>query len=367
MAVPKQRIYLDYNASSPIHPKVADAVGVALNTHGNASSVHADGRAMKSVIEKAREAIAGAVGVSSQTITFASGGTEANYGVITGLKASLVELNVLGSSIEHPSVLAHIPVVNRVRVKDDGLVDLDDLRKVLTDQTTPFVFCLMLANNETGVVQPVAEVSSLVHDFGGLVLCDAVQGLGKLPLDLPAIGADFYAFSGHKIGAPQGTGCVINPGMYEIGPWLPGGGQERGKRSGTENVPGIVGFGAAAELVADQSDAYFDGSMRDRFEAELLAARPDAVIVGQQASRIPNTTNISIPGLRSDRQVIKLDLSGFSVSAGSACSSGKVEPSHVLIGMGLPQEITESAIRISFGPSTEWDDLERFVEEWSKL
>lgn len=367
MSVPKQRIYLDYNASSPVHPEVIDAVHEALKVQGNASSIHMDGRAVRASIERAREDIGLLIGAPAQSITFVSGGTEANSTVINGVKALRSNLRILGSSIEHPSVLAHIPENNRVAVDSNGTIDLDNLSGMLAAQNGPFLFCMMLANNETGVIQPVAEVAEWVHKVGGLVLCDAVQGLGKLPLDLSAIGADFYTFSGHKIGGPQGVGCIVNPKQIEIASSLSGGGQERGKRAGTENLPGIVGFGMAAHVLSDQFESYRSSAMRDQLETALLQARPDAIIAGGEAQRLSNTTNISLPTIPSERQVIKLDLAGYSVSAGSACSSGRVEASHVLIAMGLSPEVAESAIRVSIGPSTTWADLERFVAEWAKL
>lgn len=367
MAVPIRNVYLDYNASSPVLPEVLDTVALALKTRGNPSSVHTDGRGARALVEEARESIGSLIGARAQSITFVSGGTEANASVIGGFKASNLSCSVLGTSIEHPSVLAHISQENRVPADAKGLIDLSALNEVLEAQSSPFLFCLMLANNETGAVQPVSEVSEMVHKYGGLVLCDAVQGLAKLALDVSALGADFYTFSAHKIGGPQGVGCVVSPKQIEFAPSLPGGGQERGKRSGTENVSGIAGFGAAARYAQSQGDSYRGTEMRDRLEAALLEARPEAVIVAQESLRLPNTTNVAIPGVPSERQIIKLDLAGFSVSAGSACSSGKVEPSHVLVAMGLVPEICESAIRISTGPQTEWGELERFVSAWAVL
>lgn len=367
MPVPRQRVYLDYNASSPVHPEVIEQVSYALKVQGNPSSVHSDGREARRLVEEAREAIGFLVDVSPKTITFVSGGTEANTTVINALKDSINVRSVIGSAIEHPSVLAHIPGGQRTSVNQLGLVDLAQVEESARAQTSPFLFCMMLANNETGVVQPVKEVVDIVHRYGGLVLCDAVQGLAKLPLNLSELGADFITLSGHKIGGPKGIGCIITPTGTEYSPSIIGGGQERGKRAGTENVPGICGFGVAANIAAERDHSYQDSTMRDHLESALVQARPDATIIGRDAVRLPNTINIAIPTAPSGRQIIKLDLAGFSVSAGSACSSGKVEPSHVLVAMGLSTEIAESAIRISIGPDSEWTDLERFVTEWSKL
>lgn len=367
MSVPKKRVYLDYNASSPVHPEVINHISDALNVQGNPSSVHSDGREARRLVEEAREAVAALVRVSPKTLTFVSGGTEANSTIISAFKNTHSASSVLGSEIEHPSVLVHIPQGQRVPVNEHGLIDLAEVENAARMQSTPFLFCVMLANNETGVVQPVNEVVDLVHKYNGLVLCDAVQGLAKLPLHLPDLGADFYTFSGHKIGGPKGTGCIVVPNETAYSPSIIGGGQERGKRAGTENVPGIRGFGAAAKIVAEQAHIYQDNTMRDQLETALTQARSDAIIIGQDALRLPNTTNIALPGTPSGRQIIKLDLAGFSVSAGSACSSGKVEPSHVLVAMGLSTDVAESAIRISIGPDVEWADLERFVTEWSTL
>lgn len=367
MSVPMQRVYLDHNASSPVHPDVVEKVCSVLTVQGNPSSVHSDGRDSRRLVEEAREAIAGLVQVSPKTITFVSGGTEANTTIINAFKGYDNGRAILGSAVEHPSVLAHLSEDQRVSVNTLGLVDLAQVEDAARTQSAPFLFCLMLANNETGVVQPVKEVVDIVHRHGGLVLCDAVQGLAKLPLNLSDLGADFYTFSAHKIGGTKGAGCIIAPHESEYSPSIIGGGQERGQRAGTENVPGISGFGAAAKIAANQAQAYQDSAMRDRLEEALIRARPEAIIIGRDALRLPNTINVALPSTPSGRQIIKLDLAGFSVSAGSACSSGKVEPSHVLVAMGLSTDIAESAIRISIGPNSEWTDLERFVTEWSKL
>lgn len=367
MSVPNKHIYLDHNASSPIHPEVIDAVTHTMSIKGNPSSVHTDGRAIRALMEDARESVARAVTALPQAITFVSGGTEANATVIKGLTASGAVVEVLSSSIEHPSVLAHVSEANRVPVTRQGVLGLEKLEELLSARNAPFLFCLMLANNETGVIQPVAEVADLVHSFGGLLLCDAIQGLGKLSMDVNALGADFYTFSAHKIGGPQGVGCIITTGEAELAAFLTGGGQERGKRSGTENVAGICGFGKAAEIAIERAVSYQDARLRNKLEREMMRARPEAFVFGHEVPRLPNTTNISLPGVPSQQQIIKLDLAGFSISAGSACSSGKIEPSHVLEAMGLSPELALSAIRISTGPATTWADLEEFVAVWSRL
>ncbi|MBT4738742.1 MAG: cysteine desulfurase [Rhodospirillaceae bacterium] len=367
MAIPDDRIYLDYNATAPVYPEVVDVVSSALRDLGNASSVHAEGRSVRGTIEDARDSVSNLIGLPSQSITFTSGGTEANTTVIRGLLDSGAVSNVYCSAVEHPSVLEYTDPQHQIPVDEDGQLDLGKLEDVLKQHNAPFLLCVMLTNNETGVIQPVREASDLVHERGGLVLCDAVQGPGKLAVDFNSLGADFLTFSAHKIGGPQGVGCFATNTDVALEPVLIGGGQEKKRRSGTENAAGIAGYGAAARITAEKSDVERVGKLRDRMEAALLEARPDVCIFGQNGSRISNTTNIAIPGISSERQLIKLDLAGFSVSAGSACSSGKVSTSHVLLAMGASEDMAQSAIRISIGVGTSWHDLEKFVAVWATL
>ena len=367
MTVQEHRIYLDHNATAPVYPEVVDAVSTGLRELGNASSVHADGRSVRGTIEDARDSVGKLIGVPSSAITFSSGGTEANATVIRGLLGSGVVSNVYCSAVEHPSVLEHVNPQYHCPVNSDGQIDLNELEDVLKKQDAPFLFCIMLANNETGVIQPVSEVSALVHDQGGLVLCDSVQGPGKLSLETDSLGADFLTFSSHKIGGPQGVGCFTMNTDVALEPLLVGGGQEKKRRSGTENAPGIAGFGVAARITGERQHPEHVGQIRDQLEDALLEARPDAVVFGQGVPRISNTTNIAIPGVSSERQLIKLDLAGYSVSAGAACSSGKVSSSHVLLAMGVSEDMAKSSIRISIGADTAWSDLEKFVEIWATL
>lgn len=367
MTVRNTRIYLDYNATAPVLSGVAASVCAALESVGNASSVHADGRAKRSIIEKARDSVSRLTGSPASSVTFTSGGTEANATIIQGLLKSGSVSDVFCSSVEHPSVYEHVTPENRVAVSANGVLDLDALEHVIKGQKAPFLFCLMLANNETGVLQPVKEAATIIHDHGGMLFCDAIQGPGKIHLDFKSLCADFYSVSAHKVGGPQGVGCVVSNSDIDLSPILIGGGQERMRRSGTENVSGIAGFGIAAEHVASVDEFSSVATLRDKLEQALIKARPDAVIFGQDVPRISNTTNVAIPGISSERQVIKLDLSGFSVSAGSACSSGKVSASHVLLAMGVSTELAESAIRISIGPETSWNDLRAFIDAWAVL
>jgi cysteine desulfurase len=367
MTIPQKRIYLDYNATSPVHPEVLGAVSAALSAPGNASSVHYHGRSAKALIEDSRDSIGELIGASSGAITFLSGATESNATVIMGLRNAGKITNVLCSAIEHPSVLEYVRPECRIRVSSDGVLDLNALDDALREQNAPFLVCIMLANNETGVVQPVKEVAALVHAKGGLVLCDAVQGPGKMLLNVATLGADFFSFSAHKIGGPQGVGCLVISETNSLEPILLGGGQERRMRAGAENVSGIAGYAAASKVTSTQFNIEQISHLRDRLEQALLEARPDAIIFGSNSARLPNTTNVAIRSISSEQQVMKLDLAGFSVSAGSACSSGKVSASHVLLAMGITPDVAGSAIRISIGSSTTWAELEQFLDVWVSL
>lgn len=361
------RIYLDYNASAPILPQAAQGVAHVLEMAGNPSSIHRDGRGVRALLDEARDAVGHFVNVPPTSITFTSGGTEANTTAVLGsLHAGLVS-SVLCSASEHPSVLEHVDPMNRIHVKENGVVDLDHLEARLKTLDGPALVCVMFANNETGVLQPIQDVSELTHKYDGLVLCDSVQGPGKVGFDATLIGADFVTLSAHKIGGPPGVGALVNLCGAELRPVLVGGGQEKKQRSGTENSPGIVGFGAAAQAMVGEAFEEELSDMQKRFEAALQEAVPRVRIVGLESNRLPNTTCIVKEGVPADQQVIKLDLAGISVSAGSACSSGKVAESHVLKAMGLNKGVTKSAIRVSFGRETKWNELERFVEVWASL
>lgn len=367
MADPFDRIYLDFNATAPVLPDVVQAVTNALGKTGNPSSIHRHGRLVRSLVDEAREHVAQLINADPTAITFTSGGTEANALAILGCLGSGAVTRVIGTTIEHPSVLAHVPERDQIGVTPEGIIDLEALEHALNASDRLALVCVMFANNETGVIQPIEAVSDIAHQHGSFVLCDAVQAPGKAALQADILGADFITLSGHKIGGPQGVGALVNVAGIEVSPVMTGGGQERRLRSGTENVPGIVGFGEAAKNINlhDEADSLRD--LQSQFENALLEARPEAQIHGHAGPRLPNTTCVSLPGVSSQSQVIKLDLSGFSISAGSACSSGKVERSHVLEAMGVEQELLNSAIRISFGRQTRWDELDSFVAAWAAL
>jgi cysteine desulfurase len=275
---------------------------------------------------------------------------------------------VLVSAIEHDSVLQAVPEAERVPVTSAGVIDLAALERLLAGDARPALVSLMLANNETGVVQPVAEAARLAHARGAVLHCDAVQAAGRLPLDRAALGADLLTLSAHKIGGPMGAGALVLDAALPLAPLLTGGGQERGRRAGTENLPGIVGFGVAARLaLTEPGEPAAVAALRDWAERRLLALAPEAAIFGRDAPRLANTLCIAMPGVPAATQVMALDLAGVMVSAGAACSSGKVRRSHVLDAMGAAPDLAESAIRVSLGRTTTEADIDHLVEAWGAL
>jgi cysteine desulfurase len=354
--------YLDYNASAPVRPEVIEAIALELGRIGNPSSVHAFGRAARRALERARARVAALVGASPDAVMFTSGGTEANNQALASVQGPC-----LVSAVEHASVLESAPGAERLPVEALGRVDLERLEQRLI-ATRPALISVMLANNETGVVQPVAEVASLAHSHGALVHCDAVQAAGKMAVDLKALGIDFLTLSAHKLGGPQGVGALVLRNGIEPAALLRGGGQERRWRPGTENLPGIVGFGRACELALEDRDFVRRvGALRDRLETTVRAVAPGARVHGAGALRLPNTSCLGMPGVGSQTQLIALDLAGIAVSTGSACSSGKVGPSHVLAAMGVEPAEAGCAIRVSLGWASTDADVDRFMAAWTEL
>jgi cysteine desulfurase len=358
-------VYMDHNATAPIRPAAAAAMGEALSISGNPSSVHGYGRAARRVMEDARERIAATIGADVRGIVFTSGATEANNLALQGAGRS----RLLVSAIEHDSVRSVSQAAELVPVHGSGEVDLAALETMLGADRRPALVSLMLANNETGVVQPVAAAVETAHRHGALLHCDAVQALGRLPLDVSSLGADLVSLSAHKIGGPSGVGALYLHDGVALKPLIVGGGQERGRRAGTENLPGIVGFAAAAQLAAAEQPAEAErlGALRDRLEARIRADRPEAVLFGIETRRLPNTCCVALPGVAAERQVIALDLAGVAVSAGAACSSGKVRASAVLSAMGVAADLAGSAIRVSLGWQTKAEDIDRFMAAWAGL
>jgi cysteine desulfurase len=359
-----ESIYMDYNASVPVLPEAAAAAYEALLLAGNPSSVHRFGRAARRMMEDARDQVAHSIGASPSEIIFTSGATEANNLAIRGVGRS----RVLVSAIEHDSVRACAPMAEVIPVKSSGAVDLEALEQILADEDRFALVSIMLANNETGVVQPVAEAAELAHRRGALVHCDAVQALGRMPVDVKALGIDLLSLSGHKLGGPTGVGALYVKAGIDLHPLLTGGGQERSRRAGTENLAGIAGFGAAAEIAhRDLGAVERLGALRDALEAGIRITRPDALIFGAGAPRLANTCCVALAGVPAETQVMALDLAGIAVSAGAACSSGKLRPSTVLRAMGVPTDLAASAIRVSLGWKSEPQDVDRFIAAWSGL
>jgi cysteine desulfurase len=374
-----ERVYLDWNATAPLRPQAREAMIAALDTIGNPSSVHAEGRASRRLVDEARRRVAALVGAQPADVVFTSGGTEANaLALAPGLQAGRGPQVLVVSAIEHPSVLAGgrfaADAVTKVPVDADGRVDLRALERHLAalerDGRGRALVSLMHANNETGVVQPVAAAAAIVHQTGGLLHVDAVQGAGRIPCDINELGADLLTISGHKLGGPQGVGALVRRGASNWAePLIKGGGQERGARAGTENVAAIAGFGAAATAAARDRDAELQrlAGLRDRLEASLKADFPDVTVFGAGAERLPNTTLFAVPGAKAETAVIGLDLAGMAVSSGAACSSGKVAASHVLAAMGVPPALARGAVRASLGYASEESDVDRFLFAWTGL
>lgn len=354
-------IYLDHNAAAPLRPTALEAMLAAAQAGGNPSSVHAAGRRAKAVQEQAREQVARAVGARPENLVFTSGATEALHLAMQAPLGAAGRLIV--AEIEHVAVdgfasLAFSEVAG-LGVGADGVIDLAQLEALLAESAEPALVALQLANNETGAVQPISEAARLVRAAGGLLLVDAAQALGRMPVDLGALGAHYLVVSSHKIGGPAGAGALaLAPGAPYIADRR-GGGQERGRRPGTENVPAIAGFGAAAaaSLAALAEEPARLAGLRDGFEAGLRARFADAVVFAAQAPRLPNTSLFALPGLAAETAVIALDLEGVAVSSGAACSSGKVGESRVLAAMGVEPALARCALRISFG----WDSQEAQV------
>lgn len=366
----KKRTYLDCNASVPLRREARAAMLTVLDVAGNPSSVHAEGRHARAVVEAAREQVALLVNANPSEVIFTSGATEANNWVLAaGWNAIAV------ADIEHDSVAAPVSASGAERIELSvstyGVAKLDGLSEALAasaEASKRTLLTLMMANNETGVIQPVAEAAALAREHGVMVHTDAVQAPGRIPVDFAALGLDALSLSSHKLGGPRGVGALVVRDGVELPALIKGGGQERRRRGGTENISGIAGFGAAAEAVANEQDAaQHMAKLRDRLEDGVRRATPAAVIIGKDAPRLANTAYIAVPGKLAETLVIKLDLEGIAVSAGAACSSGKVGSSHVLEAMKLGSEIARSAVRVSIGPQTHDDDIAAFLAVWEMV
>jgi cysteine desulfurase len=374
------RSYLDWNATAPMREEAKAAFTAAISLAGNPSSVHAEGRAARALIEAAREEVATLVGTLPGNVVFTSSGTEANMLALTPAIETADEkrprTRLFVSAIEHVSVRSggrfSRDAIEEAPVGPDGRLDLAALAGAIAKTSRPLV-SLMLANNETGIVQPVAEAAAIVHEAGGLLHVDAVQAIGRIACDMTALDADLLTLSAHKIGGAKGAGALVRAreDIHFPEPLLRGGGQERGLRAGTENIAGIAAFGAAATAarVRRERESAHMAALRNRMEAGLLAIASDAVVFGREGGvdRLPNTTLFARAGIKAETAVIAFDLEGVAVSSGAACSSGKVQPSHVLAAMGVSPTLLSGAVRVSLGCSTTEADVEKFLNAWTKL
>ncbi len=376
------RVYLDHNATSPLRAEARAAMLSAFDTPANPSSIHQEGRKARSLIESARDEIARFSGASARDIVFTSGGTEAlNLTLTAGLETQGDKrpfTHLLMSAVEHAAVREGARFekskIETIPVDGNGIVDLEWIAsrlKTISAEGGRALVAVHAANNETGVIEPIAALSQIVHAEGGLLISDAVQIAGKLPIDQATAGADIIALSAHKIGGPQGVGALIlkSGGITIQDRLVRGGGQERGARAGTENVAGLIGFAAAAKAAsaALADDAKRLQDLRDATEAKVRALAPDAVIFSQGAKRLPNTLAFAVAGLSAETALMAFDLEGVAISSGSACSSGKVRQSHVLAAMGIDPELARGALRVSFGYTSQEADMIRFLEIFERV
>lgn len=367
------RIYFDHNATTPVDPLVAEAVTRVLREEfGNPSSVHQFGQRAKALLDDARSVVAALIEADPGEVVFTSGGTEADNFAIRGVAEALESAgrrHLIASAIEHEAVLNTVKALARrgwtttlLPVGASGIVTVDALREALTDRTA--LVSVMLANNEIGTLQPVAQLAAVAHARGALVHTDAVQAVGKIPVGVKRLGVDLLALSGHKINGPKGVGALWIRRGVRLAAHMTGGRHERNRRAGTENVPGIVGLGAAAAAAATklEREAARLAALRDRLESGILARVPGAQVNGARDARVPNTTNISFEGVEAESLLIALDLEGIAVSTGSACSSGTLEPSHVLRAMGFSAHRTQSSIRFSLGAGNTLEQVDYAIE-----
>lgn len=359
-----RRIYLDYNATCPVRPEVIGCVSDAMGVAGNASSIHADGRSARKLIEDAREQIAGLVNVRPAQIVFNSGATEGNNTILSGYDDKLA----LVSEIEHPSILEASGGHDRIPATKDGLVDLDALAQML-DSAPVNLVCVQLVNSETGAIQPINDIAALAKKHGAKLHCDAVQAAGRIDIDFKALDIDYMTLSAHKFGGPQGVGALIFREGLLLPKLLRGGGQEKRQRAGTENVAGIAGFGLAARMAKADIAAYQTKTkaLQLKLEKSLREIANDLVIVSESAPRVTNTTNIILPGISAETQLMAMDLEGVSVSSGSACSSGSFKPSHVLAAMGYNADDSKSALRFSTGWATTDADIDDALKAYERM
>lgn len=362
----KIKTYLDYNATAPLHPEVKAVMMSALDIVGNASSIHSYGQSARSAIEQARKQMASLLGCRDTNIIFTGSATEANNTILNGLPECDT---ILVSASEHPSILNANDKIKTIKLHNDGLVDLNDLETLLKNQTGKTLVSIHAVNSETGVIQPVKEIANLVHNYGGVFHCDAVQAAGRVKIDYLDWGTDFITLSAHKIAGPQGIGAIIAADLRPFTPFIKGGGQEKRRRAGTENIAGILGFAKALEIAMSNWQNY-NGTLlplQDKIEETLLAKNIGVKIIGIDAPRVCNTVNIITPNITSETQLMFMDINGIAVSSGSACSSGTVKASHVLKAMNIDDAEANCSIRLSMGWNTKKSDVERFLAVYDEM
>ena len=363
-------IYLDHNATTPLKPEVKEVLWDMLGMVGNPSAIHQYGSSMKKKIDDARSIVAKAVNaLDAEGVIFTSGATESNATILNCIRG--IE-NVVVSAIEHPSVRKSRDDLIFVPVKPSGIVDLEGLEKILANldiKDGNTLVSIMMVNNETGILQSIVEIAELVHKYGAIFHTDAVQGLGRFPIDMQEMGIDALTISGHKIGAPQGIGAlIIADSKIEITPLLRGGSQERNRRAGTENVAAIVALGKAIELAVKEVDNVNKlRDMRNYLEKKILEISPDTVLFGKDVKRSANTCFFAVSGFDSQAVVIAFDLEGIALSSGTACSSGKISNSTVLDAMGVDLPLQQAAVRVSLGWNTSYNDIDKFLKIWQKI
>ena len=367
-----ERIYLDYNASAPLLPEAWEAMAQILQpeTAYNASSTHHFGRIGQKAINDARLKVANLVGATPNQVIFNSGATEGNNTILNHFSKSYPDDTILISAIEHPSIsyaLNHLNNVKTIPVDKHGVIRVDALEELLQNNKVSLVSC-MFANNETGAIQNVSDISEIAHKHGSLFHCDAAQAAGRIPIDIKDKSIDFLTISSHKIGGPQGVGALIIGICGQSPALIFGGGQEKYLRAGTQNVAGITAFGAASEYTLKNTSKYKKlEQLRDKLEHKLKEISHDIIIHSEEAQRLPNTSLFSAKGINAQSALMALDLEGIAASGGSACSSGSINPSDTLKAMGLNEEIASSALRVSMGWATKDSDLDAFLCAWEKL
>lgn len=357
-------VYLDYNATAPMRAEILSLVTQVMGQVGNASSAHNFGRTARKYVEDARAQVAALCATNPEQVIFTSGATESINTVLSGFR----DKRVLISAIEHSAVLAAAPHAEKIPVTADGVIDMGAYEKILNDGEAPALVSIMLVNSETGVIQPVAKMAKIAHAKGALFHTDAVQGAGRIDISMDKLGVDFISLSAHKMAGPQGVGAITTREKIELPKFMLGGGQEKNCRAGTHNTAGIAGMGLAAEIALKNIPLYAEiQKLRDYLETEIRKITNKAIIYGGNAPRVGNTSDIGLPELPAQTQMIAMDLEDIAVSSGSACSSGAFKPSHVLTAMGASDDEAKCALRISLGYATTAADIDRFLEAWGNM